>query len=254
MKHAASKYEVAALTWDQVKERLQAGAVAILPIGAGAKEHGLHMPMATDQVFAEYFSRALAERIDALIWPTLTYGFYPAFTAYAGSVSLSRKPFAVVVKEIVDDLLGFGASRVLVLDTGLSTIAPVEAAIGASRDPSLVRHLKVFAGPRFEETVRALQQQSYGSHADEMETSLMLAIAPELVDMTRAEACLFRASEPARGPLSPDDPSAANYSPSGSFGDPTLASREKGLPLLAAILADMVEAASEPKQTGRADE
>jgi creatinine amidohydrolase len=254
MKHAASKHEVAALTWDQVKARLQAGAAAILPIGAGAKEHGLHMPMATDQVFAEYFSRAFADRIDALIWPTLTYGFYPAFTAYAGSISLSRKPFAVTVREIVDALLGFGASRALVLDTGLSTIEPVEAAIGASRDPSLVRHLKVFAGPRFEETVQALQQQPYGSHADEMETSLMLAIAPELVDMTRAEASPFRAGEPARGPLSPDDPAAPNYSPSGSFGDPTLASREKGLRLLAAIVADMVEAASEPKQTGRADE
>jgi creatinine amidohydrolase len=89
MQLGASKHEVAGLTWDQVRERLAAGSAAILPIGAGAKQHGLHMPMATDQLFAEYFSRALAERIDALIWPTLTYGFYPAFVAYAGSVSLS---------------------------------------------------------------------------------------------------------------------------------------------------------------------
>lgn len=243
MEPGASEYEVAALRWDQVKERLQAGATAIFPIGAGAKEHGLHMPMATDQIFAEYFSRELAQRIGALIWPTLTYGHYPAFTAYAGSVSLSRKPFAVTVKEIVDGLLGFGTGRVLVLDTGLSTIEPVAAAIAASRDPARVRHLKVFAGPRFESTVRVLKQQPYGSHADEIETSLMLAIAPELVDMSRAEACPFRPNGPGRGPLSPDDPSAANYSPSGSFGDPTLASREKGLQLLTTILADIVEAA-----------
>ena len=138
MKHTVSEREVAGLTWDRVKARLQAGATAILPIGAGAKEHGLHMPMATDQIFAEYFSRALAERIDALIWPALTYGFYPAFTAYAGSVSLSRKVFAVTVREVADALLAFGAIRVLVLDTGLSTIEPVEAAIGVSRDPSRV--------------------------------------------------------------------------------------------------------------------
>jgi creatinine amidohydrolase len=160
------KHEVAGLTWDQVEQRLAAGAAAILPIGAGAKQHGLHMPMATDQVFAEYFSRALAERIDALIWPTLSYGAYPAFVAYAGSVSLSNAAFQAVVTEIADALIGFGASRVLILDTGLSTIAPVDAAISASRDPERIRHLKAFAGPRFRETVRKLQEQPYGSHAD----------------------------------------------------------------------------------------
>lgn len=243
MKHWASKHEVAGLTWDQVKERLAAGAAAILPIGAGAKQHGLHMAMATDQVFAEYFSRALAERIDALIWPTLTYGFYPAFVAYAGSVSLSNRSFQAVVTEIANSLSGFGARRVLILDTGLSTIAPVDAAIRASREPALIRHLKVFAGQRFEATVRALKQQSYGSHADEMETSLMLAIAPELVDMARAKASPVSPEGPSPGPLSPDDPSLPNYSPSGSFGDPTLASAEKGSRLLAAILQDLVEAA-----------
>lgn len=243
MKHWASKHEVAGLTWDQVKERLAAGAAAILPIGAGAKQHGLHMAMATDQVFAEYFSRALAERIDALIWPTLTYGFYPAFVAYAGSVSLSNRSFQAVVTEIANSLSGFGARRVLILDTGLSTIAPVDAAIRASREPALIRHLKVFAGQRFEATVRTLKQQSYGSHADEMETSLMLAIAPELVDMARAKASPVSPEGPSPGPLSPDDPSLPNYSPSGSFGDPTLASAEKGSRLLAAILQDLVEAA-----------
>ena len=228
---------------DQVKERLAAGAAAILPIGAGAKQHGLHMAMATDQVFAEYFSRALAERIDALIWPTLTYGFYPAFVAYAGSVSLSNRSFQAVVTEIANSLSGFGARRVLILDTGLSTIAPVDAAIRASREPALIRHLKVFAGQRFEATVRTLKQQSYGSHADEMETSLMLAIAPELVDMARAKASPVSPEGPSPGPLSPDDPSLPNYSPSGSFGDPTLASAEKGSRLLAAILEDLIEAA-----------
>ncbi len=174
MKHKASQHEVAGLTWDQVGERLAGGAAAILPIGAGAKQHGLHMNMATDQLFAEYFSHALADRIDGLIWPTLTYGAYPAFIAYAGSVSLSNQTFQAVVTEIADALLGFGARRVFILDTGLSTIAPVEAAIRATRDPGRIRHVKVFAGRRFEETVRELKEQPYGSHADEIETSLML--------------------------------------------------------------------------------
>ncbi len=240
----ASDNEVAGLTWDKIKQRLAEGAGAILPIGAGAKQHGLHMPMATDQLFAAHFSRALAERVDALIWPTLTYGAYPAFVAYAGSVSLSNQTFQAVVAEIADALVGFGAKRVLILDTGLSTIAPVAAAIGVSREPSRVRHLKVFTGPRFEATVHALKQQPYGSHADEMETSLMLAIAPELVDMARAEASPFSPGGPSPGALSPDDPASPNYAPSGSFGDPTLASAEKGERLRTAILDDLFDAAT----------
>ncbi|HBR26385.1 MAG TPA: hypothetical protein DD732_05035, partial [Rhizobiales bacterium] len=84
MKHDASEHDVAGLTWDRIGQQLRNGAAAILPIGAGAKEHGFHMPMATDQVFADYFARALAKKIDALIWPTLSYGAYPAFVSYAG--------------------------------------------------------------------------------------------------------------------------------------------------------------------------
>lgn len=57
MKHDTSPHEVAGLTWDRVKERLAGHAAAILPIGAGSKQHGLHMPMATDQVFGGYFAR-----------------------------------------------------------------------------------------------------------------------------------------------------------------------------------------------------
>jgi len=243
MTHETSEHEVAGLSWDQVKDRLAAGAAAILPIGAGSKQHGMHMPMATDQIFAEYFSRALADRIDALIWPTLTYGAYPAFIAYAGSVSLSNRTFATAVKEIANALLGFGATRVVILDTGLSTIAPIAAAVAAARDPSLIRHVTLFAGPRFEKTSAEIQQQPYGTHADEIETSLMLTIAPELVDMARAEKMPFSATGPGRGPLSPDDPAAPNYAPSGSFGDPTLASKGKGSRVLAAIIEDMIEQA-----------
>ena len=93
-------------------------------------------------------------------------------------------------------------------------------------------------------TARQLQEQRYGSHADEIETSLMLAIAPGLVDMSRAAPCPVSPMGRSRGPLSPDDPSSPNYAPSGSFGDPTLASAEKGRKVLAAILDDLVEMAA----------
>jgi creatinine amidohydrolase len=77
-----------------------------------------------------------------------------------------------------------------------------------------------------------------------MKTSLMLAIAPELVDMARAEASPFSPGGPSPGALSPDDPASPNYAPSGSFGDPTLASAEKGERLRTAILDDLFDAAT----------
>jgi creatinine amidohydrolase len=147
MARDASSYEVASLTWDRVGERLREGAPAILPIGAVVKENGLHMPTHTDGVFAEHFVRALAEKTDALIWPTLTYGFYPAFVAYAGRASLSTETFKALVAEISDAILRFGARILFILDTGLSTIGPVDEAIQLSRDPSRVRHVPLLRTP-----------------------------------------------------------------------------------------------------------
>ena len=238
-------FEVARLDWRTVGERLKAGASAILPIGAGAKEHGLHLPMATDQIQAEALARQLAERLfaeghDLLIWPAITYGYYPAFQAYAGSVSLSAPTFRLLVQEVASQLLGFGARNVFVLDTGISTMPEVKTAIAGL---STVRHLPIHAGPRYRAASAELMQQPFGGHADELETSRMLVIAPDAVNMSRAVASPVSAEGPRPGALNPFDRDAPNYSPSGSFGDPTLATQQKGEVLLAAMLDDLAEAA-----------
>lgn len=61
----------------------------MLPIGAASKQHGFHLPTNTDRVQAEWLAARIADRFDALIWPTVGYGYYPAFVGYAGSISLS---------------------------------------------------------------------------------------------------------------------------------------------------------------------
>lgn len=233
---------VSHLPWNEVAARIEAGAAAILPVGAGAKEHGLHLPMNTDQLQADWLSGVIAGEIDALVWPALTYGFYPAFVKYAGSASLKANTFAAVVSEIVTGVLSFGASPVLVVNTGISTIAPIEALLTQSFGDNPVVHLKVYEGPRFRNVSAAIAEQEGGTHADEIETSLMLALHPDLVRMERAEA-----SPPGKGgaplPLSPDNPDATNYSPGGSWGDPTLATAEKGKLLLEALAEDVAEMA-----------
>jgi creatinine amidohydrolase len=227
------------LSWDAVARRIQDGAAAILPIGAGAKQHGFHLPMNTDRIQAEWLAGQIAGQTDALIWPTLNYGYYPAFVEYAGSVSLSAGAFEAMVGGIAAAILQFGASPLFVLDTGISTRAPVDRAL-AQLNAGDVRHLLIHAGPRYRRAVAELTEQHHGSHADELETSLMLALAPQLVNLPRAEA-----SPPVKheqpGPLSPFDPSSPNYSRSGSYGDPTLATRAKGEVLLAAMVDDLRE-------------
>lgn len=234
---------VAQLTWDEVGRRLAAGALALLPIGAGSKQHGLHLPMMTDQLLVEHFARELAHQVmpgrDALIWPTLTYGYYPAFTAYPGSVSLREAQFQNLTAAIAGSLLDHGARRVVIVDAGLSTRRPIENAIADNAWSGHVARIGLFEGMQFHDAVARYGRQSHGCHADEIETSIMLALYPDVVDMARAVASPASANGPQPGPLDRTNPLAANFSPSGSFGDPTLASVELGKKLVEAILADV---------------
>jgi creatinine amidohydrolase len=230
------------LSWVEVARRMENGAAAILPIGAGAKAHGFHLPLNTDRVQVEGLAARIADRIDALIWPTVGYGHYPAFVEYAGSVSLSAPVFQALIGEIAAGIAGFGCRALFVLDTGISTIAPVDRALARLDTPDVL-HLKVYEGRRYRRAAEELAEQSHGSHADELETSLMLALAPHLVDMSRAEASpVVKHDTPGR--LTPSDTSSPNYSRSGSYGDPTLATLAKGEILLAAMVDDLTEQAA----------
>lgn len=239
------------MRWDEVAKRLDAGAAAILPIGAAAKQHGFHLPLDTDRIQAEWLAGRIAETTDALVWPTLTYGHYPAFTEYAGNSNLSAATFEAVVRDIATAILAGNCRKLFVLNTGLSTLAPVDRAL-ARLDARRVKHLWIHDGPRYPRVARALAEQGNGSHADELETSLMLVIAPGLVDMNRAEASpTLNGHSP--GPLVPSDPNSPNYSRSGSYGDPTLATRAKGEQLLAAMLEDLNEQIAAFAVEGSAD-
>jgi creatinine amidohydrolase len=240
---AAERDFVEHMSWDAVARRIDSGAAAILPVGAGSKQHGLHLPLNTDRIQAEYLAGRLAAAIDALVWPTLNYGHYPAFAEYSGSTSLSAATFEAVVAEIASDILRHGCRALFVLDTGISTRAAIAQALARSGVGTAL-HVKIHDGPRYVSAAAELAEQAHGSHADELETSLMLAIAPDLVDMSRAEASppIERATP---GRLTPADQASPNYSRSGSFGDPTRATRAKGDILLAAIVDDITAQAQD---------
>src|SRR5277367_4802742 len=126
--------------------------------------------MNTDRVQAEWLAAKIAERVDALIWPTVTYGYYPAFVEYAGSASLSASVFEAAIHEIAAAILRFGCRALFVLDTGISTRAPVMRAL-TRLDAAKVRHVRIHEGSRYREAASKLAEQNHGSHADELETS-----------------------------------------------------------------------------------
>jgi creatinine amidohydrolase len=235
----ADRHFIERLTWDEVNRSIHDGAPAILPIGAAAKQHGFHLPLNTDRIQAEWLAARIAKPVDALIWPTLTYGHYPAFVEYAGSSNLSASTFEALVREIATEILRSGCRKLFVLNTGISTLAPVDRAL-ARLDANRVKHLWVHGGPRYPRVAKELAEQGHGTHADELETSLMLALAPRLVDMTRAEASPA-VTRDTPGTLTPSNPNSPNYSRSGSYGDPTLATSAKGDILLTAMLDDLNE-------------
>src|SRR5207248_1754003 len=136
------------MIWSEVARRIDERAAAILPIGAAAKQHGLHLPLNTDRIQAECLAARLADSIDTLIWPTLTYGHYPAFVEYAGSINLSAPLFEGMVQEIASGILAHGCRALFVLDTGISTLAPVERAL-ASLGPANALHLRIHDGPHY---------------------------------------------------------------------------------------------------------
>ncbi|MHA2251690.1 MAG: creatininase family protein [Candidatus Kariarchaeaceae archaeon] len=229
---------VAELTWDQVAEHIGKGVIAVLPIGAEAKEHGYHMPMNTDYLQARWIVDNLAEHYPLLSWPVLNYGFYPAFIEYPGSCTLTAQTFSQVIKELLLSIIRSNFKRIIILNTGISTITPITKLLNTTQFPKSVniKLVNVYSGTQYQSVEMQIREQNYGAHADELETSKLLEIAPTKVRMDKAEASDGKFVS---GPLVRDDPNHPNFSPSGVYGDPRLATKEKGVMLLEAMLDDI---------------
>ena len=234
---AAPGFRVGGLPWTEAEKLLTPDRVVVLPLGAAAKEHGPHLLLRTDEILAEHFARRVVERRPVALLPTLTYGFYPAFLEYPGSVSLSFETQRDAVAEICRAIARYGPRRFYVLNTGVSTARPLRATADLlAREGILMRFTDLaVAGKSAEEAVR---EQRYGTHADEVETSMILFMAPGTVRMDRAVADGERVRP---GPLTRDPTNAdGHYSPSGVFGDATLATWRKGERVVEAMLADVL--------------
>jgi creatinine amidohydrolase len=220
------------LTWVEAEAALTPDTIVVIPIGAALKEHGPHLRLKNDWTIAEHLRARVAEAADVVLTPTVGFHYYPAFVEYPGSVSLRLSTARDMTVELVESLARFGPRRFYALNTGISTVRALEPAKEALAARGLLLHYTDLHAALGEVRARVATQEG-GTHADEIETSMMLVIDPASVDMARA----VKDFHPGAGPLTRDAAVAGTYSPTGVFGDATLATPEKGAAILEAYVA-----------------
>ncbi len=243
--HANPAVLLETLSWDEAERVLTPDAVVVIALGAESKEHGRHLQLNNDFLMAEYLKKRVLVSApqNVVVAPTINYSFYPAFLEYPGSTSLSLDTSLAMFNDIVHSLAHYGPRRFYILNTGISTLHPLaQAAADLAKDGILLRYTDLTKDDPVEKKVR----QSGGSHADEIETSMMLYIAPESVRMNKAARDL---SPDKRGPLTRDPHGKGTYSPTGAWGDPTLATREKGQAVTESLVVTILKDIDDLRQT-----
>lgn len=224
------------LSWLEAEQHLHRKAIVVLPIGATTKEHGPHLPLNNDWIIAEYFKKRILAECEVVVAPTVGYHYYPAFLEYPGSVSLCLETARDLIVDICASLGAHGPHLFYALNTGVSTLR----ALALSAELLGLKGITLQYS-RLDRLRRGIEKQIFqqegGSHADELETSMMLYIAPERVNMSKAVKDF---DSRGKGLLSRVPSAQAAYSPTGIWGDPTLATREKGELLVETMVREII--------------
>lgn len=254
------------MTWPEVSEWAANDAVVIVPVGT-VEQHGLHLPIDTDNRIAEGFAHAAVTSCDlgsALVGPTVSFGLSEHLADFPGAVYHTTRTLIDVLIEVYSSLARSGFTRVLAVNGHGSNVAPLDL---ASRE-ALIRHpLHFFASVSWWELgdVRDIAiadgPDSAASHACAFETSLMMALAPELVRTDLLEPgqefptsphiwrdMLGRApSADHRRPIHLTEP-WSGWSHNGVRGDPRGASRKLGEAMLRAGGLELADIVSELRE------
>jgi len=236
------------LTWPEAEEMFAKAPIVVLPVGAGAKEHGPQLPMNADAVVLEYLCQMAVDSLPVVVAPPILHGWFPAFRAFPGTEVADPSVFEAYVLEVARSLVKNGAQRLVILNTGitLATGLPLGVVAREIRVQTGVPTLLVSWDDLEPPEMEALAEQEYGGHADEIETSIHLVLQPDKVHMDRAVPGLDKRGPP-RGPgyrpgFLARDPEDPGYQPTGVNGDPTLATEAKGKQALALLAREWLRA------------
>ncbi len=236
------------LTWPEAKEWLKKVPVVIVPFGAGAKEHGPHLPLNADYKVLEYLCKKAVESQSVIVAPPIQHGWFPAFRQFPGTEIEEGDVFERYVFLVAKSLINHGAKRILFLNTGISraTGLPISMAAREIRYQTGTPALVISWDDLEDEQYAALQEQKFGGHADEIETSINLVLQPDLVQMNKAVAD-YGKEPPKNYPgyqpgLYSTDAGDPLYSETGLTGDPTKATAEKGKKALEILTTNFMKA------------
>jgi creatinine amidohydrolase len=225
--------EASTATWSEVEAHIEGGCVAILPFGA-LEQHGPHLPLSTDTVMASGLAGRIAASINSLLLPPIHYGETWNNARFPGTISLSFDTVRSITVDICAGLAADGVPGLVVVNGDHGNQYPLRMAAREAQQrwdfPVLVVDYPGLA----EVAAEICETPPSGPgfyHADEFETSIVLALAPEAVHMERAVAeypqfpILYGAT-----PISLSDVSTSVV-----FGDPRESTAAKGDALLSAL-------------------
>ncbi|WP_330949405.1 MULTISPECIES: creatininase family protein [unclassified Virgibacillus] len=222
---------------DEVSAAIEETPVAILPLGA-TEQHGHHLPLGVDTYLSEAISRKLSERTGALMLPSMPYGYSWVWRDIPGTVSIQQHNVENIIKDVAHSVSRYGVKLLILVNGHDSNNSSMKYATRELMDELEMPIIYLFY-PNLEQIRNEVCESPtwHGMiHACEFETSLMLAVKPELVKMERAvneypkKPNLYGKSTISLGKLSK----------SGVFGDATLSSKEKGEQMLKKYL-DVME-------------
>ena len=221
------------------------GAVVILPVGS-TEAHGPHLPLATDVIISEEMSlrgaaKLAAQGIETLVLPAIAYSVTDFSNDFAGTISIKKETAAAVIRDICESLYKQGARLIVIANSHLEPehIASINDAIERVREET--GRAVVFPDKRRRRWAATLSEEFRRGdcHAGSYETSLVMAVRPELVrDEIRQqlERVAISIAEKIKDGARTFTEAGGNQA---YFGDPRAASREEGEAMYEA-LSDMI--------------
>ncbi len=191
---------MADLTWPEFAAKVEAQAPFFLPAGA-TEQHGPHLPLGVDVILPTAVCERVARKVGGVVAPTLAYGYKSQPRSgggqdFPGTTSLDAQTFSLVVRDVIGDLGRHGVKRLAVVNGHFENAWPlVEGVDLATRelrrdgiDDMIVLRFEYWDFVRKETLDRVFPDGFPGmelEHASLIETSLMLLLRSDLVDMTK---------------------------------------------------------------------
>jgi creatinine amidohydrolase len=225
-----------------------ATAVAVLPVSA-TEQHGPHLPLSVDRLLVDGVVDAALPHLDAqlpaLFLPTQQVGYSPEHARFAGTLTLSSATLAATWIELGQCVARTGLKKLLLLNShgGQVSVMDIVARELRTRCDLIVYSCSWWNLPLGAE-VNGLfsdKEHRFGVHGGEIETSMVLALRPELVTMDKARNFPSTSQQrAAEYPILGNGSSAKlgwqmqDYNPAGAAGDAASATAEKGEAVLQA--------------------